>query len=201
MVAFASSRAPMPVADHRDVSSFGRFRRALVGVAALVALLLPMERAHAQAACNGGASCALVVTLRLGRPEVYRLALSQTTTTVPAPTAADFTAGFRDAPGPIVTIAANSPYRVTVQAAFTAWQYTGSAANPGKPANDLRWSRAATGPWTLAGTASTLWPATGTAAPATASQTVSLFYRTLWQWTGNPPGTYALPVNITLTSP
>jgi hypothetical protein len=157
--------------------------------------------ASAQAACNGGTSCAVTVTLRLGRPEVYRLALSQATTVVPALTAADFAAGLKDTPGPVLTVMANAPYRVTVQAATTTWQYTGGSANPSKSAGDLRWSRTSSGPWMSSSSATTLWPASGTAAPATAGQSISLFYRTLWQWTSSPPGAYTLPVNLTLTSP
>jgi hypothetical protein len=75
-------------------------------------------------------------------------------------------------------------------------RHRASAYSPG-----LRWSRTAGGPWTSSSGATTLWPASGTAAPATAGQTISLFYRTLWQWTGSPPGAYTLPVNLTLTSP
>jgi hypothetical protein len=129
------------------------------------------------------------------------MVLSQSTTVVPALVAADFSAGFKDVTGPTLTVLANAPYQVTVQAANTTWQYTGAAANPAKTAADLRWSRTAGGPWISSATASTLWPASGSAAPATAGQTIALFYRTLWQWTGSPPGAYALPVNLTLTSP
>ncbi|AMW04835.1 hypothetical protein [Gemmatimonas phototrophica] len=157
--------------------------------------------ASAQAACNGGTSCSVTVTLRLGRPEVFRLSLSQATTVVPALTAADFAAGLKDAPGPVLTVLANAPYRVTVQAAAATWQYTGASSNPAKSSADLRWARTAGGPWTSSSSATTIWPASGTAAPATAGQTISLFYRTLWQWTGSPPGAYTLPVNLTLTSP
>jgi hypothetical protein len=159
------------------------------------------DPAEAQAACNGGASCSLTVTLRLGRPQVFRLALSDGTTTVPPLTASDFSAGFKNVNGPTVTILANAPYRITVQAAIPTWQYTGAQANPSKSAADLQWSRAAGGPWASSASAATLWPASGSSAPATAGQTVSLFYRTIWQWTSSPPGSYALPVNITLTSP
>lgn len=157
--------------------------------------------AAAQAACNGGISCAVTVTLRLGRPQVFRLSMNQATTVVPGLTAADFSAGFKDVPGPMLTVLANAPYQVTVQAATSTWQYTGTAANPAKSAADLRWSRSASGPWISSLSTTTLWPASGTAAPATAGQSIALFYRTLWQWTGSPPGGYTLPVNLTLTSP
>jgi hypothetical protein len=129
------------------------------------------------------------------------MVLSQSTTVVPSLAAVDFSAGFKDVTGPTLTVLANAPYQVTVQAASTSWQYTGAAANPAKTAADLRWSRTAGGPWISSAGASTLWPASGSAAPATAGQTIALFYRTLWQWTGSPPGAYALPVNLTLTSP
>jgi hypothetical protein len=143
----------------------------------------------------------VVVTFQLPRPEVYSLTLSATTTSVPSLSAADFSAGRRDVTGPILTIKANSAYRVTVQAALPTWQYTGSAANPAKPASDLLWARSAAGPFQSSVAAVTLWPSAGTSAPPTNGQIVALFYRTLWQWTTSPPGNYALPVNLTLTSP
>lgn len=173
--------------------------RLLTGVAAW--LLGGASGAAAQTACNGGGSCAVVVTLRLPRPYVARLTLSQSTTTVPQPTAADFAAGFKDVAGPTLTVKANAPYRVTIQAAQSRWSYTGQAAAPNKPASALLWSGSAAGPYTSSASSSTVWPANGLAAPATAGQSIPLFYRTQWTWTTSPPGTYTLPVNLTITSP
>lgn len=178
-------------------------RRSLRGLLALGITigLLPWQPSAAQAVCNGGPSCSIVVTLQLPRPELYSLTLSSVTTQVPALSAADFTAGRRDVTGPTLTIKANAAYRVTVQAALTAWQYNGTGGNPAKPASDLLWGRTASGPFQSSASAATLWPSVGTSAPPTSGQAVALFYRTLWQWTTSPPGNYALPVNLTLTSP
>lgn len=168
----------------------------------LVALLFgATSAARAQTACNGGGSCAVVVTLRLPRPYVASLALSQSTTAVPPLTAADFSAGFKDVAGPTLTVKANAPYRVTIQAAQSRWSYTGSAAAPDKPASALLWSGSAAGPYTSSASSGTVWPINSLAAPATASQSIPLFYRTQWTWTTSPPGTYTLPVNLTITSP
>lgn len=170
-------------------------------VVALLLLLTPRDGVEAQATCNGGATCTVTVSLRLARPEVFRLVLSTVSTPVPALTAADFTLGHKDVAGPVLTVFANAPHRITVQAAAPLWQYAGAAPNPGKAASDLFWSRDANGAWLSSGTAATLWPVSGPSAPPSAGQTIPLFYRTRWHWTGSPPGTYTLPVNITLTSP
>lgn len=177
-------------------------RRAVLPIVVLSAvLLMPMRRADAQAACSSVTTCSVPVTLRLPRPYVARLSLSAATTTMPAPTAADFSAGFTSVAGPVVTVRSNAPYRLTVQAAQPTWSYSGAVANPGKPAADLSWSRSSAGPWTSSATSATLWPASTLVAPATSAQSVPLFYRAQWSWTTSPPGTYAIPVNITLTSP
>lgn len=160
------------------------------------------EPLGAQTTCSSTTSCSVAVTFRLPQPTVISLALSSATTTIPALTAQVLSAGSTVVAGPSLTVRANAPYRVTVQSATTTWSYTGAASNPLKPASDLSWGTTNAGPWVSSATSSTLWPTgTLTTAPATAGQTLSLFYRTLWTWTSTPPGSYSLPVNITLTSP
>lgn len=157
--------------------------------------------AEAQSVCNGGPGCTVVVSLRMGRPYVASMALSQSVTTLPTLTAADFVAGFKVQTGPTLTVKANAPYRISIQTAQSSWQYSGASANPSKPSSDLLWSGAASGPWTSGASSGTIWPVSGASAVATAGQTIPLFYRTLWNWTTSPPGAYTMPVNLTLTSP
>lgn len=143
----------------------------------------------------------MTVSLRLALPHVASLSLSNSTTTVPTLTAADFALGYRDVAGPTVTVKANAAYRLTIQSTQRNWSYVGAFAAPSKPASDLLWSRAAGGATTSAAESATLWPASGLGAPATSGQSVPLFYRTLWSWTTSPPGSYSIAVNLTLTSP
>ncbi len=160
-----------------------------------------IRAADAQSVCNGGSSCTVVVSLQLDRPYVASLVLSQSVTSLPTLTSADFATGFRDQAGPQLRVKANAPYRVTIQAAVSTWQYSGTAAPPSKPSSDLLWSGSASGPWTSSASSATLWPLAATSAAATAGVTIPLFYRTLWSWTTSPPGAYTIPVNLTLTSP
>lgn len=155
----------------------------------------------AQATCSGGATCAVAVTLRLPRPYVASLSLSDIVTTIPTLTATDMAQGRKDQVGPRITVKANAPFRLTVQSAMPVWSYAGAAPNPGKPARDLEWGPTATGPFQSLGESTTLWPTAGSAAPATAGQTVSLYYRSRWAWTTSPPGSYSIAVNLTITSP
>lgn len=176
-------------------------RRTVSRLALLAGLLVLPARVHAQASCSSRTSCSVGVVLRLPRPNVASLSLSSATTALPTLTAASLNAGFLDGTGPTVTVKANAPYRITIHAAQASWSYSGAAANPAKPAGDLLWSRDAGGPWMSSATSTTLWPAIGGVAPAASGLQIPLFYRAMWTWTGSPPGTYAIPVNITLTSP
>ncbi len=172
-----------------------------------VSLLLGMllsgvgQPLSAQSTCSSTTSCTVAVTLRLPQPMVVSLALSASSTTIPTLTAQVLSAGFAEVAGPTMVVRANSPYRVSVQSAASTWTYSGSAANPQKPASDLQWSATASGPWVSSATSATLWPTNSLVAPATSGRSLAIFYRSLWSWTANPPGNYSIPVNITLTSP
>ena len=66
-----------------------------------------------------------------------------------------------------------------------------------KPAADLQWGLSATGPFTdLATATATL----GTGA-ATAGQAINLYVRARYSWTADTPGSYSLPVQLTITAP
>ena len=176
-------------------------RRVLSRVFIVSCSLFPPSSADAQTSCSGAPSCSVTVQLSLTRNYVASLQLSSATTALPAVTADAFTTGFTPATGPALTVRSNAPYVLTIQAAQPTWSYTGSGANPAKTANDLEWSTSATGPFNGAGAVRQLWPSSGAAASATALQTISLFYQVRWSWANSPPGTYSLPVTITLTSP
>lgn len=175
--------------------------RYALSVSSLLSLLCASSEVRAQPHCSGTTGCSVSVVLQLPRPTVVSLAISSPTTGIPSPDAGSFSAGFTQVAGPTVTAKVNAPYRVTVQAAQSTWSYSGSADNPGKPAAELLWSGSTAGPWISSSASGTLWPVSGQVAPATSGQPIPLFYRAIWTWTGTPPGSYTLPVNITLTSP
>ncbi len=164
--------------------------------------LLSLPRAvPAQVSCSGAPTCTVTVQLGLTRNHVASLQVSSAATVLPTITADNFAAGFAAVTGPTVTVRSNAAYVLTVQAAQPSWGYSGTAANPGKPASDLEWSVSATGSFTSAAVAGRLWPSSATSAPPTSAQSVPLFYRVRWNWVNSPPGAYSLPVTITLTSP
>lgn len=176
-------------------------RRTVLCLLAFVATGLRPRPVHGQTSCASTTSCSVGVVLRLPRPNVASLSISTAVTTLPSLTATALAAGFTEGAGPVITVKANAPHRVTLQAAQSSWSYAGTAATPTKPAADLQWSRIAGGPWQSSAASATLWPVTGELAPAAGGQSLALFYRATWTWTGSPPGTYSIPVNITLTSP
>ncbi|HEV2641839.1 MAG TPA: hypothetical protein VGT98_04000, partial [Candidatus Elarobacter sp.] len=109
-----------------------------------------------------------------------------------------FTAGFKDAAGPTLTVKSNAAFRVSVVATTATFAYSGAQANPNKPASDLKWGTVSGTYPNNAGTASLLFAVN---TPATASATQQIFFRTLWALNKDVPGNYSLVVNFTLSAP
>ncbi|HEY5220270.1 MAG TPA: hypothetical protein VIJ16_10705, partial [Gemmatimonadaceae bacterium] len=73
--------------------------------------------------------------------------------------------------------------------------------NANKLRTDLLWATSAGGPYTPEpgnGTATALTIASGN---ATSSTNVNVYYRVLWSWTADKPGTYSLPVIFLISAP
>jgi hypothetical protein len=73
----------------------------------------------------------------------------------------------------------------------------GVNARVNKPAGDLLRATAAGGPFTALSTS----PATVATGPATAGAATNLFFRTVYAWSVDTPGTYSLVVTFTLLAP
>jgi hypothetical protein len=174
----------------------------IIAAAALAVVQAGTVEAQVTQNCTGTATagptgCQVVNTVASSVPYVARLVLSAAATTLTAPTAADFgtSAGVSNANAIILTVRANSSYRVTASTAATIWSGpTGSA----KAIADLRIStdNFATTP---ALSAAGVLIAAG-AAP-TAGTAIQIGYNVLYNWTTDRPGNYTLPVRYTLTSP
>jgi hypothetical protein len=151
-----------------------------------------------EAQCSG-ASCTVSITMPVG--DVMRMTLSATNSALGTPGESDFTAGFRDVSGSsgTVTVKANRAFRVQVSGGSTLFSYSGSLANPSKPASDLVWAATAAG----RSTSTNNLGATGTllSASATAGTAQSIFLRTKWAFNRDVPGTYSVNVVLTLTAP
>ena len=168
---------------------------------ALIVTFAP-GRAIGQCTASGGpASCTVATSTSMTAGRVIRMQLSATSTTLTAPTAADFDAGINSTTGPTLTVSANAAWRLHVRSSTAVWTAIttspGAPARANKPAGDLRWSTSPGGPFVqLTTTDATL--ASGT---ATASTGNNLHYRTAYSWTLDTPGDYGLTLVLSLTSP
>jgi hypothetical protein len=168
----------------------------------LVLMLAPVAPAFAQA-CTAPlpGSCTAPTFARVVIPRVVELTLSGGTTTLASPGEAAFDAGFAASTGPVATIRANGPWMLLISVAAPVWTATSvgptSPARPDKPAGDLMWGTDAAGPFTAVSTTA----ATLGSGAATAGTSVPLFYRTIYSWTLDRPGDYALAVTLTLSAP
>ena len=133
--------------------------------------------------------------------DVLRLTLSTASVGLGTPALADFTAGHRDVTGAAATATAkaNRAFRVQVVGGSSNFSYSGSLPNPSKPASDLKWATTQGGLTTTTftmGTTATLINST-----ATAPTSQSIFFRTLWLFNRDVPGSYSLIVSFTLSAP
>lgn len=161
--------------------------------------------AAAITATTGAGTCNLSGNANVTIPRVVRLTTNQVTTALATPTAAAFTAGFQQTTGPVLSMQSNAGHTVLIRSTAPAFSATGGTPGPdapraAKPAADLRVDTAATFPnnWAISTTNRTVRVRT---TAATTPVGVSLFFRVLLSWTLDTPGTYTLPLVITMTSP
>ena len=166
-----------------------------------IGAMLPVG-ASAQCSVNGSPdNCGVPASVSMTAGRVVRLEMSTGSTTLTAPTPADFDAGFNSTTGPTLTVSANAAWTLQIRAANPTWTATntspGAPARVNKPAADLLWSIVSSGAFTpLSSVDASL--VTG---PATASSATTLYFRTLYDWTADTPGSYDLAIVLTLTSP
>lgn len=178
---------------------FGLIATILAGAAAVLAV---PSLAAAQCTVSGSpASCGLPGSVSMTAGRVVRLQVSAGSTPLTAPTPADFDAGFNATTGPTLTVSANAPWTLHLRASSALWAASntssGAPARTDKPAADLTWSTAVNGSFVALST-SDVNLLTGS---ATASNSITLFFQTLYDWTLDTPGNYSLSVVLTLTSP
>ena len=168
---------------------------------ALIAWVNPSPVAAQCTASGAPANCSDPGSVSMTAGRVVRLQVSAGSTSLTAPTPADFDAGFNATTGPTFTVSANAPWTLTMHASSGFWTATntspGAPARTTKPASDLTWSTASNG--TFVGMTTT--DATLVTGAATASNATTLFLQTLYGWTLDTPGIYSLTVVLTLTAP
>ena len=173
----------------------------LVGLGA--ALVAGSPVAAAAQSCTApvpSGTCTVTTSASMTAGTVMQLTLSSTSTLLTAPSGASYDLGYAADNGPTATVKSNRPWKLQVSASTAVWSAAstepGVAARGAKPAGDLTWSTAAGGPFTaltMAATDAALGNATG-------GTGVGFFYRTLYNWALDTPGSYSLTVVLTLTN-
>jgi hypothetical protein len=156
--------------------------------------------AQCSATSNGG-TCNQPGSVSMTAGRVVRLQMSAGSTSLTAPTPADFDAGFNSTNGPTLTVSANAPWTLHLRSSGTFWAATntspGAPARATKPPGDLKWSTASNGVFNAL-TNSDVTLVTGV---ATASSATTLYFQTLYDWALDTPGNYSLTIVLTLTAP
>lgn len=182
------------------LTSMSRIIGALCAIATL--LTVPLSRIAAQCTATGSpATCTQTGSVTVAAEHIIRIAMSPTSTTLPPPTGADFTAGFKSSTGPTVTVSANFNWSLSIRALTATWVATNTSsfvnARTNKPDDDLTWSTSANGTFHILGTVNAPL-ATGL---KTAAAATTLYYRTLYSTTLDTPGIYRLGVLLSLSAP
>jgi hypothetical protein len=165
------------------------------GAMSIALLMMGSVEASGQS-CTGN-PCSVQLTASATVNDVLKLTLSSTTTSLGTPTDTDYDNGYKDVAGPTASVKSNRPWHVDVAGAAATFTYAGSLANPNKPSSELLWGTAAgTYANNMGASAVLLNGASGT---GNASQ--AIFFRTLWSWATDVPGTYDLVINFTLAAP
>jgi hypothetical protein len=171
-------------------------------IAMMVVVTIGARNANAQCSVSGTpSSCSVPGSVSMTAGRVVRLQMSAGSTSLTAPTTADFDAGFNSTTGPTLTVSANAAWTLHIRAAAAVWTATntttGVVARVNKPAADLKWSTASGGTFTAL-SASDANLVSGT---ATASNATTLYFQTLYDWALDTPGNYSMSIVLTLTSP
>ena len=148
---------------------------------------------------NGSCTASTTTTMTAGT--ILQLSLGASATTLAPPGTAGYDAGYVADNGPATTVKANRSWTLKIAAGSALWTATnttpGVTARANKPASDLQWSTSPGGPFT----GTTVAGATFTSGNATGGTTTTIYYHTLYDWTLDTPGAYALVVVLTLSAP
>jgi hypothetical protein len=177
------------------------FGATLLGVAIAAVVIAPASVGAQCTASGGPASCNLPGSVSMTAGRVVRLQSTAGSTSLTAPTPADFDAGLNSTTGPTLTVSANSGWTLSLRASSALWTATntspGAPARTNKPAADLKWSKTSGSGFVVL----TTTDAPLVSGSATASSVTTLYFQTLYSWTLDTPGNYSLAVILTLTAP
>lgn len=186
----------------------------VLGLTALLVVTFG-QGAAAQTACDAvspapnNPTCGRVAVTTAAVSHILRLELSALNTPMAPPDVPQFdSARVATTPdqlplttGPVVTVRANRPWRLTVEATEPAFTFSPDplyqVGHPtGKPASDLAWSVTQSTGFRPLGAASPQEVASSATRGSYAQYT--MYYRTRWRYDVDVPGTYALSVSYTI---
>lgn len=155
----------------------------------------------AQTCSTTGSACNVLVTVSAGRiPFTAQMTTTAATSAIGMLTSAMMPANVASSTvataGPTITARANADFSVTIAAQRSTWLYSGPFTDPAKSAGDLSF-RTGAGAFTAVSTAG----ASVVSGDGGDLTTGALSFQTTWAWTTAKPGTYRLPLTITLTAP
>ncbi len=170
---------------------------------ALAAGVLVARPAAAQLTCTVSAIASCLVggtagaAINITISTVARVTLASSTVSMPAPTETSYNTGF-GSPGSVgFEVRTNAAWTLVISSSSTLWGFSPPTARTDKPRADLQWGLVSGGPYTdVSGTLTTL--ASGA---ATNSSVQTLYLRSKYSWLLDKPGSYTIPVSITLTAP
>lgn len=145
--------------------------------------------------CTIGNNATYAINLTITR--AVRLALSSTSIALDAPVPDDFDAGFGQTTGPTLTVRSNSTWSVSIRTTQNTWTASPPPARPNKPSAELRWGTLPAGTFTSISTSA----ATVQTGGASAGTVIPLYFRVTYNWLLDRPGSYSLPVQVTIASP
>ena len=171
------------------------------GAAVLLGAASP-ARASAQTGCTASgipSSCTTAMTLQLTQRATIRATVSPTSFSFSV-TPSDYNQGYTQSLGHSVTVQSNTTWTLSIRSSQTSWTGTGGA-RVNKPRTELQWATSAGGPYTATPGNTAATALTVTTGTASAGTVVSIYYRILWSWTLDTPGTYTVPVILLLAAP
>lgn len=129
-------------------------------------------------------------------PKILSLVASTTTVALTVNEAA-FVAGKTPESSMTLVVKGNRSWAVTAQGDAATWTSSGTLAWAFKPVTDVTWATTSG----AAGTSLTTTAATVMSGNATASSSATLYWSSALSWTTDKPGSYSMPITLTLTTP
>lgn len=160
------------------------------------ALNAPLSAQTCQTNGAGPTSCTINTTASMTIPVILRMTIGSATSSFGTLTSADYDTGQKVIAGPAVTVKANQSWNVQVASSATFWTASGGA-RANKPLADLLWGATSGGSFTPVTTAGAQF-GNGT---GTGGTVAPMFFKSLWSYSLDSPGTYSIVVNFTLVSP